>query len=132
MEEIKRYDTYLADIMCKRKGKKENKPTPPGYWNSDEWQLYFKQQILGANRLLKVYPFEVIISVLNSKKANWVFSLYYPGLNQLLADENHKYERKLKREEIIKAKMEQREETKQTEKAPEILSDQKSLRNRLD
>ncbi len=127
-----RHDVFLADIMCKRKGKKENIPTPPGYWNMPEWKVFFKQQILAANKLMKIYPFEVVSAAINNKKTNWIYSLHYPGLKQILLEENSRYERKLKRDIQNQEKMSKREEIVQTDTAPVIFDDENSLRNRLD
>lgn len=127
-----RNDVFLADIMCKRKGKKENIPTPPGYWSMPEWKIFFKQQILAANKLMKIYPFEVLVAAVNNKKTNWIYSLHYPGLKQILLEENSRYERSQKREEQQREKMSKREEVVQTNNAPVIFEDEDSLRNRLD
>ncbi len=118
--------------MCKRKGKKENIPTPPGYWSMPEWKIFFKQQILAANKLMKIYPFEVLVAAVNNKKTNWIYSLHYPGLKQILLEENSRYERSQKREERQREKMSKREEVVQTNNAPVIFEDEDSLRNRLD
>jgi len=118
--------------MCKRRGKKENIPTPPSYWSMPDWKSYYKHQILAANRLLKIYPFEVIVNAVNNKKCTWIYSLFYPGLNQILIEENARFERKEKRAEVIAEKMSTREDTKQADTAPEILNDHSSLRSRLD
>lgn len=133
MTDIKREDTYLADIMCKRQGKKKGIPTPEGYWNLPDWKLEYRTQILAANRLLKIYPFDVVLAAVNNKKMSWVYSLHYPGLKQVLTEELGRYERKLKREENIKEKLVNREETIQSNTAPLILEDNReTLRNKLD
>lgn len=123
---------YLAKLMCERKAKKEKIPISPGYWNDKDWQKFFKEQIIAANALLKIYPFEVISASVKTKKMDWVYSLRYPGLKQVLIDENAKYEKKIefarKKEENSKPKA----EIIQTEQAPIIVNDKKSLGNRLD
>lgn len=122
---------YLADLCCRRKGKKENIPTPPNYWNMPEWKVEYKRKILDANKFLKVYPFEVLTAVLLSKKFNWVYSLYYPGLKQPLEEENARYERRLIMQEQ-REKVKRPEEVQNAGAAPTILDDKKSLRSRLD
>lgn len=132
MSEQQRPAAHLADIMCLRRGKKEGIPTPPKYWSLPEWKSYYKHQILAANRLLKIYPFEVIVAAINNKKCNWIYSLFYPGLNQVLEEENARYERRLKIEEHNLKKEIEREEIKEITSAPQILQNNSSLRHRLD
>ena len=125
---------FIADLLCKRKGKKENIPTPPGYWSMPEWKVEYKKQILSANKFLKVYPLEVIVAVLNDKKLNWVYSLYCPSLKQALEVEMERYSRSIVREEHLREKEELSKinSFESTESAPIILEDKISLRNRLD
>jgi hypothetical protein len=131
-EKEERYDILLAKLMCERKGKKENIPLGVQYWNRPEWKLFFKNQILAANTLLKLYPFEVVHSAITSKKAAWMYSLRSPQLKQILIDEFAKYERKEKIEEIRKEKESKKEVIIQNEIAPVILDNSKSLKSRLD
>lgn len=129
-----REDIFLAKLMCERQGKAKKKPLGVAYWNTDEWKLEFKKQLFAANKLLKIYPFEVITAAVNGKKMSWVYSLNYPGLKQVLEEENFKYERK----QVIEQKLnEEKAKTKvdefvHTESAPVILNDKKSLKSRLD
>jgi hypothetical protein len=125
---------FIADLLCKRKGKKENIPTPPGYWSMPEWKVEYKKQILSANKFLKIYPLEVIAAVLNDKKHNWVYSLYFPSLKQALEVEMEKYSRAQVREEHLREKEKTKVEIIQTENAPTILdnSSKQSLHSLLD
>lgn len=123
---------FIADLLCKREGKKCNIPTPPSYWNMPEWKVKYKRRILEANKFLKVYPFEVITTVLLSKKFDWVYSLHYPGLIQPLDEENGRYQRKQIMIEKREEKKAEREEVVSTGLAPVILEEGKSLRSRLD
>lgn len=130
--ENEREDVFLARLMCERKGKKDNIPLGIAYWNRPEWKMFFKQQILAANSLLKIYPFQVVIAAVNNKKVNWTYSLRAPQLKQILIEENAKYERKLVIEEKRIERDEKREEIIQSETAPVIMEEAKSLRSRLD
>lgn len=127
-----REDIILADIMCKRYGKKKGLETPEKYWSLPVWKVFFKEQVLAANRLLKIYPFEVILSTVNNERVKWCFTLYYHGLKQILVEEMHKYEVRLKKEKVAVEKFIKREEVKEITSAPEILSERETLRNRLD
>ena len=129
-----REDVFLSKLMCERKAKSENIPLPLGYWNSKEWRLFFKQQVLAANTLLKIYPFPVIVAAVKNKKTNWVWSLRSPQLKNVLIEENAKYERLLEIEEKKKemAAKQEKVEIVQTENAPVISGNSKSLKTRLD
>jgi len=132
MEKEQTNAQFIADLLCKREGKKVNLPTPPGYWNQPEWKLKYKRRILEANKFLKIYPFEVIVNTLNSKKYNWVYSLHFPGLVQAFEEENARYERK----EVIRSNAEEKKKEQpiiqSTDTAPIISTNKTSLRNRLD
>ncbi len=126
---------FIADLLCKRMGKKKDIPTPPGYWSMPEWKVEYKKKILEANKFLKVYPLTVIIAVLNDKKLTWVYSLYSPAIKQPLEFEMEKHLRGIVREEHLKEKERIAAQTEfvNTESAPIILeSGEKSLKNRLD
>ncbi len=133
-KETDREDIFLAKLMCERQGKAKKIPLGVAYWNTKDWKLEFKKQILAANKLLKIYPFSVICLAVNNKKMSWVYSLNYPGLKQILEEELNRYERKL----VIEAKREEHKakteefEIVQTEQAPTILDEKKSLKSRLD
>jgi hypothetical protein len=123
---------FIADLLCRRKGKKENLPTPPGYWSQPEWKIEYKRNILSANKFLKIYPFEVITKVLLSKKFDWVYSLYFPGLKQPLEEENSRYERGLAIQQEREQRKEKVEEVFIQDQAPVIFGKNNSLKSRLD
>lgn len=124
---------YLAKVMCERKAKSEKRYLPPQFWNTPEWKILFKRQIIAANSLLKVYPFEVIKAAIFHKKNTWIWSLTSPALKQPLLEEMAKFEKQIIKEEHITLKLKKKEESIQIEHAPEILEDKViSLRNRLD
>lgn len=98
-----------------------------------EWKILFKRQIIAANSLLKVYPFEVIKAAIFHKKNTWIWSLTSPALKQPLLEEMARFEKQIIKDEHITLKLKKKEESIQIERAPEILEDKViSLRNRLD
>ncbi len=128
-----REGAYLANIMCERRAKSEKIPLPPNYWNTPEWRVLFKRQVIAANSLLKIYPFEVVKSTIANKKVAWVWSLSSPALHQILLEEMAKFERQIKKDIQIQEKLDKREDTTKIEQAPVIFeTPKKSLRNRLD
>jgi hypothetical protein len=124
---------YLAKVMCERKAKSEKTYLPPQYWNSPEWKILFKRQIIAANSLLKIYPLDVIKAAIFHKKNTWIWSLTSPALKQPLLEEMAKYEKRIIKDEHITLKLKKKEESIQIEQPPVILEDKViSMRNRLD
>lgn len=74
---------YLAEIAVTRHANYLKTPLPYKFWNTEEWKKEYKQQIIAANSLLKLFKLEVILAVLNSKDGNWIYSLNQPKLIDL-------------------------------------------------
>lgn len=84
---------YLAEVMCIRQAEKKREKLPPKFWNIPKWKMPYKQQILAAHSLLKIYEPEEIILAINRKDAKWIFSLRFPGLNQIILEEKEKLDK---------------------------------------
>lgn len=126
-----RPDIYLAKLMCKRQGKKKNIALSITFWNDSNWKLEFKTQIMAANRLMKIYPFEVICSSVGGKN-DWIYSLNYPGLKKILHEENIKFETKKEIQTKIEEKKKVKVEVESKEEAPPIIGKKKTLGSKLD
>ena len=74
---------YLAEVAVTRHAKYLKIPLPVKFWNTDAWKKEYKQQIIAANSLLKLFEIEVILAVLNSKDGNWIYSLNQPKIIDL-------------------------------------------------
>ncbi len=75
---------YLAELACLRQGKKKGISTPPRFWNLPQWKKEYGRQVGLANGLLKLFSLESILSALNSKDGNWIFSLSFKGLIDII------------------------------------------------
>lgn len=84
---------YLAEIMCFRLAKKNKQKLLTGFWNLPEWKLPFGEQMVAANRLLKVYPEQAVINAVNRKDLLWMYSLRFPRLPQFIKEEVAKLEK---------------------------------------
>jgi hypothetical protein len=84
---------YLAELMCIRLAKKNNLPLPDKFWNTKEWRMPYKQQLMAAHALLKVYNARAVVAAVNRKEVSWMYSLRYDGLKQLIIEEQAKLER---------------------------------------
>lgn len=71
---------YLAEIAILRQAKKKKVKLSDGFWNDRVWKKEYQGQLIAAHALLKIFQFSDILKALNSKEANWVFSLRYKGL----------------------------------------------------
>lgn len=84
---------YLAELMCMRLAKKNNLPLPDKFWNTTEWRMPYKQQLMAAHALLKVYNAKAVVAAVNRKEVSWMYSLRYDGLKQLIVEEQAKLAR---------------------------------------
>lgn len=84
---------YLAELMCSRLAAKRKQKLPQKFWSLPEWKLLFKQQKIAAYSLLKIYTPDVIIKAVKRKEVEWIYSLRYPGLNQLCIEEEAKIQK---------------------------------------
>jgi len=84
---------YLVEIICDLKAKHNGEYLSDKFWQIDKWKKEFRKQITIANKLLKEYPFPVImnailhkdcITKINSLGANWL-------LKPILEEELRKY-----------------------------------------
>jgi|APSaa5957512622_1039677.scaffolds.fasta_scaffold172182_2 hypothetical protein len=92
---------YLTEIVTERYARSQNKSLQPKFWNNLEWKSFYRQQIIAANALLKLYSLQSIVNALNGK-CSWTYSL---RANQL-KNEIVREEAKLKnRQKEIESKM---------------------------
>lgn len=64
--------------------KKDKKILPIAYWELEEYKKSYIRHIVGANRLLKKYPQEAILSSLGDPAAKWIFYFESPKLTPLI------------------------------------------------
>jgi hypothetical protein len=75
---------YLVELVLDRKARKNKKVLPDKFWNEPLYKNDYKVQIIAASNLLKYFKFEDILFALNSKDGNWIFSLGYKGLIDII------------------------------------------------
>ena len=76
----------LTEIVVERFAKKKGKKLPPKFWTNLEWKQQYRQQIVAANALLKLYSLEAILNALNGK-CDWCYSLRTNQLKNEIAKE---------------------------------------------
>lgn len=117
----------LAEIMVKREADKSKINLPYKFWNNEPWKKKYKQQIIAANGLLRVYDLSVILSVLKRKDCSWQYSLRANGIASACAEEQIKFDKKQKL-------IEQNEqiEVKDTESYRHVSTGKQTKKSRLD
>lgn len=81
---------YLAELMVTREAAKQKIKLAVGFWNSPLWKKKYKQQIIAANSLLKIYSPQAIINALKRKECSWQYSLRANGINDACNEEQIK------------------------------------------
>lgn len=83
---------YLAELAVTRKAKATRKVLTHKFWNQTEWKKDYKQQIMAAHSLLKIFDLEVILAALSSKDGSWMYSLNTKSLPSLCQREKQRIE----------------------------------------
>lgn len=65
-----------------REAKKNGKSLPLKFWNLDEYKKKYKLTLFRINTLIKAYSEDVLVKVICDN--SWMYSLYFPGLPELL------------------------------------------------
>ena len=82
---------YIAELICERSAKRNNKDLHYRFWVSPEWEKEYKGQLAAAYKLLKTYEDKAIINALLSTKGIRIYSLRAPHLVSLVIE----YQKKL-------------------------------------
>lgn len=85
---------YIAEIVCQRQAEKDNVGTPAyKFWNTEKWKKSYTHQIILANRLVKKYDERAIVKALKSARGKSIYSLRFPGLEDLIKKEQETLKR---------------------------------------
>jgi hypothetical protein len=71
---------YITEIICEQKAKIDKEDLHYKFWLSKKWNLFYRNQIASANKLLKKYSAKAIINALLSDHGKKIFSLRAPHL----------------------------------------------------
>lgn len=113
---------YITDIICEKKAKED---LPDKYWQIPKWKVFYQQQIIAANGLLKVYNEVAIIRALLSKEAWNIYSLRAPHLVPLIQSEEAKLNVETKKSELKLA--DTKSKPKQHKVKPNVIDQLKDL-----
>jgi hypothetical protein len=106
------FQQYIVEMMCIRNAKTKNEKLEPGFWNKDSWRKFYKLQIIKANSLKKAFSEQAILSALNSKKGEKIWSLYWRDLPELIIVEEERLESLKTRFDSVKEEIVTKEDIK--------------------
>ena len=75
---------YITEIICEKKAIKDKEDLHYRFWINKKWSSFYRNQIATANDLVKKYDDQAIISALNSKECQNIYSLRAPFLKASL------------------------------------------------
>lgn len=75
---------YLAELICERVAKKNQKDLHYRFWLHPEWEKEYKGQVAAANKLLSQFDIKHIIGGLNSYRGQKIYSLRAPHLIDMI------------------------------------------------
>lgn len=96
---------FITEMICEHRANVQKKPLMNQFWRLPEWASFYKQQILAATGLLKIYSPNAIIAALRRKEAARIFSLRAPHLDAIIDAEERRIklenEQRIKKVEIV-------------------------------
>lgn len=87
---------YLVELVMQREAKKRGDTLPSKFWNLDLYKKKYKLQVIAARSLLKIFSIEQILDGLRCKDGNWIYSLQYRNLIDIISTEIKKKEKNSK------------------------------------
>lgn len=79
---------YIAELICEKKAKiNGGGDLPIQFWKLPKWASFYRQQIVTANGLLRIYSASAIVAALKSNAAYNIFSLRAPHLDIIIKAE---------------------------------------------
>lgn len=91
---------YIVETICEKRASIQKKHLGQHFWKDKEWAVFYKQQILAANGLLKIYSVQAILNALKNRAAYRIYSLRAPHLDGIIEQEEKKI--RLIKEQTVK------------------------------
>lgn len=98
----------LVDKLMEKIAKKDKEVLPIRYWELEKYKKTFIRHIVGANKLLKKYPVDVVLKAIQDPAANWIFYFESPKLLPLCKKYDKLGQVEIKEEKIEKVDITQR------------------------
>lgn len=79
---------YVAELMCQRMAENNNEGSLAyKFWNTKKWKRTYINQVIRANELVEAYDERAIVKFLNSDRGKRIYSLRFPGIEDMIAQE---------------------------------------------
>lgn len=78
---------YLVELVMQREVQKRGETLPVKFWNLDLYKKKYKLQVIAARSLLKIFSISQILDGLRCKDGNWIYSLQYRNLIDIINTE---------------------------------------------
>lgn len=75
---------YITEMICERKAIKDKVDLHYRFWLQKKWEIFYRNQIASANKLLKEYDAQNIINALNSENGRKIYSLRAPHFPDMI------------------------------------------------
>lgn len=75
---------YITELICENKAKKDKLDLHYRFWTTKKWEVYYRNQIASAHKLLTKYPANAIIKALKEKDGQKIYSLRAPHLSAII------------------------------------------------
>lgn len=75
---------YITEMICERKAIKDKTDLHYRFWLQKKWQIFYRNQIASANKLVKEYDPKAVIAALNSANGKKIYSLRAPHLPDMI------------------------------------------------
>lgn len=75
---------YITELICENKAKRDKTDLHYRFWVSKKWELYYRNQIATAHKLLKEFDVKAIIAALRDADAHGIYSLRAPHLRPII------------------------------------------------
>jgi len=83
---------YITELICENKAKKDKLDLHYRFWTNKKWEVYYRNQIAAAHKLLEKYKPKSIIKALKSKQAEKIYSLRAPHLPAIIEQQEQMIE----------------------------------------
>lgn len=75
---------YITELICENKANKDKLDLHYRFWTTKIWEMYYRNQIASAHKLLKKYDAKSIIAALRDRDASKIYSLRAPHLPAII------------------------------------------------
>lgn len=116
---------YIAEIIMTREAKKNCEVLPPKFWNIDKYKKRYKLLLIKINSLLKIYDERALIAAIRNNQ--WMYSLYYPNLPDLIEKEVVKLDKQVQLNETQIVEF-----VESTDSFRQISTNNRNMKSRLD